>query len=200
MEMRRGLGLAGCSIVFAVGCTGDTGATGPQGPAGEDGASAAVFEVSGTLTGADGPVAGSPLFLAGLDTKGEFLGNFGGGVTDENGEFVIGLAGALSPSAQIMVYRGGSDGKQLLAALSSTTGLQVNLISTGVMDEVWDFVNAENARSLAAFSAEEMAELYSIAAETLTADGTDLADWNAVVDAIDASIGELVAEYGEDPL
>ena len=177
------------------GLDGQDGGAGPTGPAGAPGQDAPVFEVSGVLSDGTGPVGeGLPVFLAGIDDRGQTIGQFGGTLTGADGSFSISVDDGIVSSSLVTVTAN-LGGAPIRASLSSTSGLEVDPISTAVLDVVLLVTETDGGRSLTDFTPSEMSDLYADAEAALIADGTDLSNRAAVRQVVLADVGGTVADF-----
>ena len=200
-------------LIACEGPAGPEGPDGPEGPAGEngqngndgedgapgadgdDGADALVNEISGTVSTADGAVgANVPVFLIAIDDGGDQVGQFGGTLTDSNGDFSISVDDGVVPAARVVV-QSSVDGTLVRASVSSDTGLAVDPVSTGVLEVVQLITESDGGRTLDDFDTTEMADLYAEADTALGVVGTDLSDPQEVFSDALTAIGGLAADH-----
>ena len=173
---------------------GQDGMDGMDGQDGQDGVGA-VTDITGTVSTGGGPVGvGTPVFLVAIDDRGEPFGQFGGTLTDANGEFSLSVDDGVFASSRLVMLTQVDD-VPLRAIVSSTVGLAIDPVSTGVFEATLLITETDGGRSLDDFTAAEIDDVYDRSAATLTTAGTDLADADAVLQQIIRGVGGVIADY-----
>lgn len=176
------------------GQNGMDGQDGMNGMDGQDGMNAPVVEIAGSLATAAGPAGeGEAVFVVAIDDTGSPIGQFGGTFTDANGDFSISVDDGVIASTRLAVFAEVA-GTRLIGTVTSSTGIRVDPVSTGLIQAIVLITETPMGRTLNDFSTTEVASLYTQGSTELATLGTDLADEDAVLQDLIASIGGLIAD------
>lgn len=189
MELRQTLLALGVAVLS---CRGADGAPGSDG---QDGDNANFIEVRGQVFDAEGHVGEGHLVLVNaIDDGGRPIGTLGGTLTFTNGHFSVSVDDGIFPSSRLAVFTE-VDGTSLRASMYGSDGIEVTPVSTAVFEAVVLVTESTDGRSLDDFAIHELKDLNHKAAAALAETDIDLTDPQAVLDAVLASIGGLIADY-----